>query len=173
MVSAKVSDSAALTIRRAEERDIPAMAALRAEAWESQEYWITRVGAYLAGRIAAKEALPEHAMFVAEIDGAIAGFVAGHRTTRHGCQGELEWINVTRTRRGSGIAASLLAAMAAWFVERGALRVCVNAEPGNAVARAFYAKHSAADLKPHWMVWKDMRVALVNSGEAGDVGVSS
>lgn len=149
---------ATVTIRRAEDRDVPAMAALRAEAWATQEYWIPRVGAYLTGRIGAREALPEFAMFVAEDAGVVVGFVAGHRTTRHGCQGELQWMNVARSHQGRGIAGKLLAAMAAWFVEEGAVRVCADVELDNAAARAFYAKHGAVDLKPSWMVWEDVRV---------------
>jgi ribosomal protein S18 acetylase RimI-like enzyme len=148
------------TIRRAEERDVPAMAALRAETWETSEYWVKRIGPYLAGQIGAKQALGGCAMFVAEIDGAIVGFVAGHRTTRHGCQGELEWIDVTRARRRGGIAGRLLAAMAAWLVEHNALRVCVDVDPENAAARAFYAKHGATDLKPHWMIWEDISTVI-------------
>jgi ribosomal protein S18 acetylase RimI-like enzyme len=152
--------AAAVTIRRAEQRDVPAVAALRAEAWGTQEYWVARVGNYLRGELNARQSLPEWAMFVAEIEGAVVGMVAGHRTTRHGCQGELEWINVARARQGGGIAGELLAAMAAWFVERGALCVCVNVEPENAAARAFYARFGAIDLQPHWMVWEDAGVVL-------------
>ena len=164
---------ATVTIRPAEKRDVPAMAAIRAEAWETQDYWVSRIEAYLSGRIGARQALPDSAMFVAEADGVVVGLVAGHRTTRHGCQGELEWINVTLARQGSGIAGQLLAAMAAWYVEHAARRVCVNAEPENAVARAFYARHGAVDLKPHWMVWEDVGAALAGSGETGNIGVSS
>jgi ribosomal protein S18 acetylase RimI-like enzyme len=148
-----------VAIRRADSRDIPAMAKIRAEAWETQDYWESRVEAYLAGRIAAQHALPGHAVFVAEANGVVVGLVAGHRTTRHECQGELEWINVARAQQGRGIAGNLLAAMAAWFVEQEALRVCVNVAPDNGAARAFYARHGAADLKPFWMVWKDIRIA--------------
>ena len=147
-------------IRPAAERDVPAMAAIRAEAWGTAEYWRPRVGAYLGGRVGAREALAESAMLVAEIDGVVVGLVAGHRTTRHGCQGELEWINVTVSRQGQGIAGKLLAAMAEWFVEQGALRVCLDVEPENAAARAFYAKWGAVDLKPSWMVWEDVSVAI-------------
>jgi len=150
----------ALTIRCAEERDVPAMAALRSEAWGTQEYWVPRVAAYLAGRIGARDALPESVVFVAEIGDAIVGFVAGHRTTRHGCQGELEWINVSSSHQRRGIATQLLAAMAAWFIKQGATKVCVDVEPTNAVARAFYAKHGAVDLKPSWMVWEDIGAAI-------------
>jgi GNAT superfamily N-acetyltransferase len=134
------------------------MAAIRAEVWETQAYWEPRLEAYLVGNVGAHQALPGHAVFVAEIDGAVVGLVAGHRTTRHECQGELEWINVSRKQQGSGIAGRLLAEMASWFVEQESLRVCVNVAPDNGTARAFYAKHGAADLKPFWMVWEDIRV---------------
>ncbi|MGB6869051.1 MAG: GNAT family N-acetyltransferase [Acidobacteriaceae bacterium] len=147
-----------VAIRRAEPRDITAMAAIRAEAWETQAYWERRVEAYLAGRIAAQHALPGHAMFVAEAEEAVVGLVEGHRTRRHGCQGELEWINVAQAVQGRGIAGNLLAAMAAWFVEQEALRVCVNVARDNGAARAFYAKYGAADLKPFWMVWEDIGI---------------
>jgi hypothetical protein len=30
-------------------------------------------------------------------------------------------------------------------------------EPGNQGARRFYARHGAENLKPHWMLWKDIR----------------
>jgi GNAT superfamily N-acetyltransferase len=150
----------AVTIRPAEARDVPAMAAIRAAEWGTQGYWMARVEAYWSGTIWAREALPESAMFVAEMNGLVVGLVAGHRTTRHGCQGELEWINVARTQQRAGVAGKLLAAMAAWFVEHKALRVCVDVEPGNIAARAFYAKHGAIDLKPSWMEWEDVGVVL-------------
>jgi len=150
----------AVAIRQADARDVPAMAAIRAEAWESAAYWERRLAKYLAGEIGAREALPEHAMFVAEMEGMTVGLVAGHRTTRHGCHGELEWIHVAWAWRGSGIGGKLLGMMAGWFAERDALRVCVDVEPDNSEARAFYKKYGARDLKPSWMVWEDIRVVI-------------
>jgi hypothetical protein len=38
--------------------------------------------------------LTERAAFVAIDDGDLVGFVAGHKTRRLGCDGELQWINV-------------------------------------------------------------------------------
>lgn len=156
-----MSGDAAVTIRRAEERDVPAIAAIRAEAWETQAFWEPRVAAYLAGAIAARQAVPVSAVFVAEVEGVVAGVASGHRTKRHGCQGELQWMNVARAQQGLGIAGKLLASMATWFAEQDALRVCVDVEPKNAVARAFYAKSGAVDLKPSWMVWEDMRAVTL------------
>ena len=110
-------------------------------------------------------------MFVAVVDGAVAGFVAGHRTTRHNCQGELEWINVARQQRGRGIAVRLLATMARWFVEQQALRVCVDVVPQNEPARTLYAQCGAVDLQPNWMVWEDIRTALAGSDSETTFGV--
>ncbi len=160
-----------LTIRPAAPADVPAMAAIRAEEWETQEFWQTRISAYLTAKISARQALPESATFVAAVDGAVVGFVAGHRTTRHNCQGELQWINVARRQRGRGIAARLVATMAGWFVEQQALRVCVDVVPENTAARGLYAKHGAVDLKPNWMVWEDIRTALAGSDSATTFGV--
>jgi hypothetical protein len=35
--------------------------------------------------------------------------------------------------------------------------VCVDVEPENRVARAFYSRHGAVPLNPHWLVWDDIR----------------
>jgi GNAT superfamily N-acetyltransferase len=94
------------------------------------------------------------AMAVAVEGETIGGAVAGHRTRRYGCAGELQWINVTGERRRHGIAGLLLVKMAGWFVEQSALRVCVNVEPANAVARELYEKYCARTFHECWMVGK-------------------
>jgi ribosomal protein S18 acetylase RimI-like enzyme len=153
-----------IMIRAAAECDIAAIAALRAETWGSEAYWKERIGGYLNGAHSPQQALAARAGFVAIAHGTFAGFVAGHRTKRFGYDGELEWINVSKARRGHGIADELLQTMAAWFVEQIALRVCVNVAPENTVARRFYARHGAVSLNKHWMAWED--IGVVN--RAGD-----
>lgn len=133
------------------------MAAIRAREWETQAYWEKRIREYAGGLASPREALPNRAAFVAIDDGLVVGFVAGHRTRRLGCDGELQWINVIERQRGRGIAGSLLAAMADWFAQHEAFRVCVDVEPGNTAARRLYARYGARPLKPHWMVWDDIR----------------
>lgn len=149
-----------LGFREAEISDIPAMARIRATEWETEEYWNRRIHAYMAGELDPKFALKPRVNYVCCEGESIVGFIAGHLTTRHGCQGELEWINVVPEKRGSGAAAELLCRLARWLVSQNAFRVCVDVEPSNKVGRKFYAKHGAEDLKPHWMVWEDIRVAL-------------
>lgn len=152
-----------LAIRPVEDRDISAMAAIRAAEWETQGYWESRIRGYLAGTHNPQHALAERAAFIAEADGFIVGFIAGHRTQRHGCDGELEWINVASAHRGQGIAGQMLLPMAAWFAEQQVFRVCVNVAPENAAARALYAKYGAQPLRPFWMVWPDIRVVATHA----------
>jgi len=153
----------AITIRPTEIRDVPGMAAIRAAEWETQAFWEQRISGYLAGTHNPQQALPERAAFVAEDAGAIIGFVAGHRTRRFGCEGELEWINVAARHRERGIAGQLFAPMAGWFVEQHAFRVCVNVTPENTAARALYGKLGAVPFKEFWMVWTDIRACVARS----------
>jgi ribosomal protein S18 acetylase RimI-like enzyme len=136
------------------------MAAIRAQEWETQAYWEKRIGNYLRGEIAAQHALPGHAVFVAVREQAVTGFIAGHRTTRHACQGELEWMDVVSAHRRQGIAGRLIVTLAGWFIEQKALRICIDVKPDNTAARALYAKYGARPLNPHWMFWEDIRVAI-------------
>jgi RimJ/RimL family protein N-acetyltransferase len=143
-------------IRPAEPRDIPAMAVLRSHHWETPAFWEPRVEHYLFGSHSPQQALSGRAAFVAEEGESVTGFVAGHLTRRYQCDGELQWINVAPDYRGRGIAGALLVAMAHWFAQQNARRICVDVVPENTAARRFYAAHGAVPLNPHWMVWEDI-----------------
>lgn len=149
------------TVRPATPADIPSLAAIRAREWETEAYWLARIGAYLREQQSPGTPLPARAVFVA-VDGsagesAMVGFIAGHQTRRYGCDGELQWINVIPERRGQGIAGLLLVRMGEWFVEKSLLRICVDVEPHNAAARKLYRRFGADRLNNHWMVWNDAR----------------
>jgi ribosomal protein S18 acetylase RimI-like enzyme len=146
--------------RLAEKSDIPAMARIRAAEWETEEYWRRRISGYLACELHPQHALLPRVSYVALEGDSIIGFVAGHLTRRYGCDGELEWINVSPQRRGTGIAAELLRLMAAWFVKQDATRVCVDVEPSNTVARRFYMRHGAKTLNAHWLIWNDINLII-------------
>jgi len=150
----------AVFCRRAERPDIPAMARIRAAEWGSEEYWRARIAGYLDCKLHPRQALMPRTIYVALEAGSLVGFVAGHLTRRYACDGELEWINVVGERRRNRIASELLQRLAAWFAEQNATRVCVDVDPADAVARAFYKNHGADDLNKHWLVWKDIRVVL-------------
>jgi ribosomal protein S18 acetylase RimI-like enzyme len=150
-------------IRPAEPRDIPAMAVLRSYHWETAAFWEPRVENYLFGSHSPQKALPERAAFVAEQDSNVVGFVAGHLTSRHQCEGELQWINVAPDYRGRGIAGALLVVMAEWFSLQNARRICVDVVPENIAARGLYSAHGAVPLNPHWMVWEDITKIAANA----------
>jgi len=50
-----------LIYRQTEKRDIAGMARLRAEEWGTQDYWETRIAAYLDGELHPQKALRERA----------------------------------------------------------------------------------------------------------------
>jgi GNAT superfamily N-acetyltransferase len=143
------------TIRLAEPSDISAMASIRALQWETEQYWQIRITRYLAGELSPQKALAARTAFVALDGEAIVGFIAGHLTRRFQCDGELEWIDTIEQRRRQGIATALLRTLAQWFEQQGAFKICID--PGNPIARAFYAHYGAESLNQHWMVWNDIR----------------
>lgn len=114
---------------------------------------------FLAGEHHPRQALAPRIAFIAESGGVVAGFVAGHLTRRFGCAGELQWILVAPPLRGTPAAARLLDALARWFIEHDASRICVNVTPENERARRFYARHGATELSEYWMGWADIAVA--------------
>jgi len=136
------------------------MARIRAAEWESEDFWTASITGYLDCRHHPRQALMPRVLYVALVEGSVGGFVAGHLTRRYACQGELQWIDVMREHRRSGIASELLRRLGAWFAEQKALRVCVDVAPANTAARAFYTKHGAENLNRHWLVWKDISVGL-------------
>jgi len=145
-----------LICRPAEFADVDAMARIRADEWGTLAHWQWRIHGYMLGELHPREALAPRALFVAMAGDRLVGFIAGHLTRRYGCDGELQWLNVAADRRGQGIASALLRRLAAWFEELQAKQVCVDADPENPTARAFYFRHGARSLNDHWLVWDDI-----------------
>ncbi|HEV2618014.1 MAG TPA: GNAT family N-acetyltransferase [Candidatus Acidoferrales bacterium] len=160
--------------REAESRDVPALACIRAADWGTEEYWRTRIPAYMNGELHPQQALASRAIYVACDGDSVVGFIAGHLTRRFSCDGELEWIDVIRERRRRGIASQLLCLLAAWFVEQKASRICVDVDPANADAQSFYRCHGAEELRPHWLVWPNIKAVVHPRTQAGrDAGVGT
>lgn len=130
---------------------------------------VTRILQYLTHKLHPREALRPRVAFVCLEGKKIVGLIAGHLARRFDCSGEVEWISVRPECRGQGVGSGLLRRLAEWFVAHHAKRVCVDVEPSNQVARTFYSRHGARDLKPHWMIWNDIRSAL--SGSLADGAV--
>ena len=142
--------------REARDADLDDLARIRAAEWQTEEYWRARIRGYASRALNPGHALPPRVIYVAVHDGRIVGFIAGDLSTRFDCDGELQWLNVIPEKRRTGVAAGLLRILAFWFADENAKRVCVDADPENPGARAFYRKHGAQDLNPHWLVWPDI-----------------
>lgn len=116
-----------------------------------------RMSAYLEGRHHPQGALGPRIAFVALIGNDVIGYIAGHRTERHGCSGEVQYLFVAPTHRRSGVGTSLLRQMADWFVAQGAKKVCVGiADDSPPEAKPFVERTGARPLKKHWHAWQDI-----------------
>ncbi|HEY6157656.1 MAG TPA: GNAT family N-acetyltransferase [Gemmatimonadales bacterium] len=118
------------------------------------------MAAYLDGQHHPQQALPRRVSYVAEAGDAVVGYIAGHLSHRYECEGELQYLFVAPQYRRTGIASELFRLLARWFSHQGARRICVNVEPDNAGARAFYRRHGAITLHPFWLVWSDIRATI-------------
>jgi ribosomal protein S18 acetylase RimI-like enzyme len=136
--------------------DVSAMAQIRSEHWGHAPDWEHRIASYLSGEHHPRHALLPRVMIVAEQNDEVIGFIAGHLTRRYHCDGELQWINVSPDHRGQGVATDLLRELADWFASNNAHKICVDVQPRNADARAFYTRHGAEPLNNHWLMWPDI-----------------
>ncbi len=136
------------------------MARIRAEEWETQDYWEARISRYLDCKLHPQHALMPPIAYVALKGDSLVGFIAGHLTRRYSCDGELEWINVIPEFRGSGVASELLRILAEWFGEQKASKICVDVDPANPAAKRFYTRHGAEKLNEHWLVWNDISIMI-------------
>ena len=156
-----------LLYRRARLADIPAMAEIRVADWGTEEYWRMRILHYLTHEQNPREALRPRISYVCADGEKAVGFIAGHLSRRLRCEGELQWVSIRREYRSRGIALELFRHLAKWFVKHHVLRVCVDVEPSNEVARRFYKRHGANDLKLHWMIWNDIQRVVELPVKAG------
>lgn len=141
-------------------RDVFAMAALRSEQWGHAPDWEFRIAAYLSGEYNPRGARLPRVAIVAEQDDEVIGFIAGHLTRRYQCEGELQWIGVSAAQRRQGVATEMLRELADWFAANNAHKICVDAQPRNADALAFYTRHGAQQFNHHWMVFPNIVEAL-------------
>lgn len=140
--------------------DVSAIAQLRPEHWGHAPDWEIRIAAYLSGEYNPRGARLPRVAIVAEQDDEVIGFIAGHLTRRYHCDGELQWIGVSAAQRRQGVATEMLRELADWFATYNAHKICVDAQPRNADAVAFYARHGAQPLNHHWMVFPNIIDAL-------------
>ena len=81
----------------------------------------TRMAAYFEGQHHPQQALPARTGYVAFMDAQLIGYIAGHRTKRHGCEGEVQYLFVSPAYRLRGIGTALLQRLAQWFAQKAPL----------------------------------------------------
>ncbi len=153
------SSIASIRYRQATRADATAMAQCRltdpaAGAADS------RTAAYLEGTHHPQQALLPRVAYLALADHVVVGYIAGHRTHRFGCDGELQYLFVTPDHRNLGIATALLRLLAGWFQRQDITKVCVNVDADSPQAKPFYAGQGAVALNTHWCVWEDIGTVL-------------
>ncbi len=157
-----------MQIRDAIDSDLDAIAREQARTMVASDYYgnavdeeseyqriHTRVVGYCAGTHNPSYSLAERTVLVAAHDEQIIGFAAGHRSTRMGCTGELQWMFVLPRWQRQGVGVGLLQPLRQWFKVHRSTKVIVDAPPENPY-RAFYRKHGAIPLDEYWLYWDDI-----------------
>jgi hypothetical protein len=115
------------------------------------------MAAYFDGKHHPQQALLPRTGYVAVSGADIVGYIAGHRTTRHGCEGEVQYLFVAPASRRQGIGTALFRLLGKWFREAGVRKVCVGvADDSPPEARPFVERLGATPLRKHWYAWDDV-----------------
>jgi GNAT superfamily N-acetyltransferase len=121
-----------------------------------------RMAAYFDGKHHPQKALPPRIGYVALIEEAVIGYIAGHLTTRHGCAAEVQYLFVAPEFRRRGVAMAMVGLLADWFVTKGAVKVCVCVDAESPSAKPFYESVGASPFKRFWYGWDD--ISALRSG---------
>ena len=159
-----MTDAQSVSIRRAEERDRPALIALTAElqafemAFEPNRLPPAQMAAPYLAEIWEWAESRGGAIIVADLAGAPVGFVccgvggAGSEDlTEYASVGKITDIVVAEAQRGRGVGAALIRAAEEQIKQAGALRVEIAALAGNPGAQAAY---QARGYRPAYVVFE-------------------
>ncbi|WP_184543586.1 GNAT family N-acetyltransferase [Mucilaginibacter sp. FT3.2] len=100
-------------------------------------------------------AKPGRAMFKMVDNNQIIGYLAIQLTSRYNKDAEIQSFYLLKPYQRSGIGTLLLKQALNWATTLNAQSLCVGIAPENPY-KAFYLKHGAAFINPHWLVWNDV-----------------
>lgn len=143
-----------ISYREATPHDVPGLETMRQPDLDAGPA-DPRMAVYLRREHHPQKALMPRVMYLAESPDGPIGYVGGHLTERYGCEGEVQYLYVSPEHRRLGVATELLRMVMSWFGERKASSICVDVDPENQGARAFYHRHGAVYLNSHWLVWDE------------------
>ena len=150
----------AISFRAATSADVPAMVQchLNDAAADPPD---PRMAAYLNGEHHPQQALPARAAYIACVGEDLIGYIAGHRTMRHGCEGEVQYLFVSPAFRLRGIGTALLQRLAQWFAQEGARKVCIAvANDSPPQLKPFVESLGATPLRKNWYAWGDLAMSV-------------
>ncbi len=109
---------------------------------------------YFAGK-SPQTSKPERVVLKVIIDDKIAGYIAGHLTTRYEIDAEIQSFYILKEHQRKGIGKLLLTELVNWLLAINAHSLCVGIAPGNPY-KAFYLKYGGQYLNEHWIWWDDI-----------------
>ena len=123
-----------ITFRRATEADAEVVAELSAQLGYPIAADVIR------RRITSIAAHPEHIVFVAELDGAVCGWIQAHigQSIEAGARGEILGLVVSRDLRRRGIGRLLMQEAERWVLDRGADVIVLRSNVQRPESHAFY-----------------------------------
>ena len=124
----------------------------------------SRMAAYLEGQHHPQQALPARTGYVAFVGEQVIGYIAGHRTKRHGCEGEVQYLFVSPANRLRGIGTALVQRLAQWFAQQGVRRVCIGVANDSAPqAKPFVESLGATPLNKNWYAWGESALEALSA----------
>jgi GNAT superfamily N-acetyltransferase len=119
-----------------------------------------RLRNYMTGRASPRWARQERIVFKVCVDGSIVGYIAGHLTTRHGMDAEIQSLYVLRDYQRAGIGRRLLLQFTEWAIQHEVKTICAGIDPNR--DPSFYLKYGGRYVNPCWVYWPDTH-ALANT----------
>lgn len=115
---------------------------------------LQRWAGYMTGEMSPLQARGDRVVLKACVDGEIVGFLAGHLTTRHDRDAEIQACHVRRQYQRFGIDERLLLRFIAWSQQHNAHSLCVELAQNNPYRERF-ARYGGEPLGTQWICWDD------------------
>jgi len=126
-------DNFSLKIREAEQLDLDEIYRIEIECFAEESFTYSQLKYYLDS--------PNFITLIASVNGETAGFIVGSIEDADGERvGHIYTLDVKRKFRRVGVGSALLQALERFFIERGAVRSCLEVRSDNIAAKNLYLK---------------------------------
>ena len=123
--------------------------------WSRRGRWQT----YFSGQ-SPRSSKSERLVLKASDEGnQVIGCIAGHLTTRHNFDGEIQSFYVLKEEQNRGVGSKLFSEFLKWLIAKEAKTLCVGIKPANPY-NSFYLKYGGQHLNDYWIFWLDNSLLL-------------